>query len=81
MTKNVGGIASDQLKSFVQRIERLDDEMVNLRQDTKEVFEEAKVSGFDVKILREVIKLKKIDPEKRAQHEEMLQLYAEALDV
>ena len=81
MTKNVGGIASDQLKTFVQRIERLDDEMMNLRQDTKEVFEEAKVSGFDVKILREVIKLKKIDPEKRAQHEEMLQLYAEALDV
>ncbi|MBN2676230.1 MAG: DUF2312 domain-containing protein [Alphaproteobacteria bacterium] len=80
MAKNVGGIASDQLKSFVQRIEKLEEETANLRQDTKEVFEEAKISGFDVKILKTVIRLKKMDPEKRAQEEEMIKLYADALD-
>lgn len=79
MAKTTGTIASDQLKSFVQRIERLSDEMKNLRDDLKEIFDEAKASGFDTKILKEVIKLKNIDPEKRAQEEEMIKLYADAL--
>ncbi|MHA1574547.1 MAG: DUF2312 domain-containing protein [Alphaproteobacteria bacterium] len=80
MTKTTtGGIAKDQLQAFVQRIERLEDEMKNLRDDTKEVFDEAKASGFDTKILKTVIKLKKMDPEKRQQEEEMIQVYEEAL--
>lgn len=81
MAKTTGNIASDQLKSFVQRIERLDDEMKNLREDLKEIFDEAKASGFDTKILKTVIKLKNVDPEKRAQEEEMIKLYADALDI
>ncbi len=80
MLKTTGNIAKDQLQSFVQRIERLEDEMKNLREDTKEVFDEAKASGFDTKILKTVIKLKRMDPEKRAQEEEMIKLYSEALD-
>ncbi len=81
MTKTTaGGIAKDQLQAFVTRIERLEDEMKNLRDDTKEVFDEAKASGFDTKILKTVIKLKKMDPEKRQQEEEMIQVYEEALD-
>ena len=79
MPKTTGNIASDQLKSFVQRIERLSDEARNLRDDIKEVFDEAKAAGFDTKILKEVIKLKHSDPEKRAQEEEMIKLYADAL--
>ncbi|MBN2779682.1 MAG: DUF2312 domain-containing protein [Alphaproteobacteria bacterium] len=81
MTKTTGNIASDQIKSFVQRIERLMDEMKNLSGDLKEIFDEAKASGFDTKILKTVIKLKNIDPEKRAQEEEMIRLYADALDI
>ena len=82
MTKTTaGGIAKDQLQAFVQRIERFEDEMKNLRDDTKEIFDEAKASGFDTKILKTVIKLKKMDPEKRQQEEEMVQVYSEALDI
>ncbi len=80
MPKTTGNIAKDQLQAFVQRIERLEDEMKNLREDTKEVFDEAKASGFDTKILKTVIKLKRMDPEKRAQEEEMIKLYTDALD-
>ncbi len=76
----VGGIAKDQLKSFIDRVERLEEEMGNLRQDIKEVFDEAKASGFDVKTMRTVLRLKKVDPEERAQQEEMVKIYFDAID-
>ena len=62
----VGGIAADQLASYVERIERLEEEKANLMADIKEVYGEAKALGYDVKILRQIIRLRKIEVYKRA---------------
>ena len=57
----VGGIAADQLASYVERIERLEEEKANLMADIKEVYGEAKALGYDVKILRQIIRLRKME--------------------
>lgn len=75
----VGGIAGDRLKSFVERIERLEEERNALSDDKRDVYAEAKSSGFDVKILREVIKLRRMDDPDRREREELLDLYMRAL--
>ena len=64
-TANVGGIAGDQLRSYIERIERLEEEKAALAADIKEVFAEAKANGFDVKIMRQVLKLRKMDKDDR----------------
>lgn len=76
---DIGGIASDRLKSFVERIERLEEEKKALADDIKEVFAEAKSAGFDVKILRQVIRLRKMDANDRSEMEEVLSIYMRAL--
>ena len=73
------GIAPERLKSFVERIERLEEEKVGLSDDIKEVYAEAKAVGFDAKTIRKVIRIRKMDTEKRAEEEELLQLYLHAL--
>jgi len=78
-TKDVGGVAGDRLKSFIERVERLEEEKSALMQDIKEVFAEAKAVGFDVKTIRKIIKLRKMDSEKRREEEELLSLYASAI--
>lgn len=75
----VGGIAADQLKAFVERVERLEEEMANIRNDVKEVFGEAKAMGFDTKIMKKVIRLRKLDPAQREEEEQMTELYEDAL--
>ena len=74
-----GGIAGDRLRSFVERIERLDEEIKGLTEDKKEVFAEAKGEGFDVKILKEVIRLRKQDEDERDERESLLDVYMHAL--
>lgn len=76
---NYGGIAGDNLKQFVERIERLEEEKAGLVEDIKEVYAEVKSNGFNVKILREVIKLRKLDAADRAEKETILDLYLQAL--
>ena len=76
---NYGGIAGENLKQFVERIERLEEEKAGLTEDIKEVYAEVKSNGFDVKILREVIKLRKLDAADRAEKETILDLYLQAL--
>lgn len=71
----IGGVAADQLRNYVERIERLNEEKANLQTDIKEVFGEAKALGFDVKILREVIKRRKMEEHARKEHDELLELY------
>jgi uncharacterized protein (UPF0335 family) len=71
--------ASDQLKSIIERIERLEEEKAALSEDVKEVYAEAKGNGFDTKILRTVIKLRKQDANERAEQEALLDLYMHAL--
>jgi uncharacterized protein (UPF0335 family) len=78
-TTNVGGIAADQLRSYIERIERLDEEKSALSQDMKEVFAEAKANGFDVKVMRQILKERKLDKDDRAEAETLLNLYRKAL--
>lgn len=75
----VGGIAADQLASYVERIERLEEEKANLMADIKEVYGEAKGLGYDVKILRQIIRLRKMEDHERAEQEEILEVYKRAL--
>ncbi|AWK86941.1 DUF2312 domain-containing protein [Azospirillum thermophilum] len=76
---DVGGIAADRLKSFVERIERLEEEKRGLQEDIKEVYAEAKGTGFDTKIIRQIIRLRKMDKADRQEQEALLDLYKEAL--
>lgn len=75
----VGGVSAARLRSFVERIERLNDEKQALTDDIREVFSEAKGTGFDVKVLREILKLRKQDATDRAEFDEVLDLYKRAL--
>lgn len=72
-------IARDQLRSIIERIERLEEEKKTITDDIKEVYGEAKGNGFDVKTLRQVVRLRKQDREERAEQEAMLDLYLHAL--
>ena len=73
------GTTGDRLKTYVQRIERLEQDKRGVADDIKEVYGEAKGEGFDVKVLRTVIMLQKKDPAERAEQEELLELYLSAL--
>ena len=77
---DVGGVASDRLKSFVERIERLEEEKQALAADIREVYSEAKGAGFDVKVMRQLIRLRKMDDDDRSQMEEILSVYERALN-
>ncbi len=76
---DVGGIAGERLQSFVERIERLEEEKSALAADVKEVYSEAKSVGFDIKILRQIVGLRKLDNADRREMEELLDLYKNAL--
>jgi uncharacterized protein (UPF0335 family) len=73
-------IPGGRIRSFVERIENLDDELQGLNEQKKEVFSEAKAEGFDVKILKEIIKLRKQDKEERDERETLLDLYMRAME-
>jgi uncharacterized protein (UPF0335 family) len=75
----VQGIAGEQLKSIVERIERLEVEKKALADDIKEVYAEAMANGFDTKILRTIIRLRKQDSSERQEQEALLDLYMHAL--
>jgi uncharacterized protein (UPF0335 family) len=74
------GIAGDRLRSLVERIERIEEEIKRLSDDKKDIFVEAKGEGFDVKILREVIRLRKQDKNERDERESLLDVYMHALE-
>ena len=73
------GVARDQLRSIVERIERLEEEKKAIADDIKDVYAEAKGNGFDTKTLREIIKLRKLEATERQELEAMLDLYMSAL--
>jgi len=75
----VGGIAGDHLRSFIERIERLEEEKAAIAADIKDVYAEAKGTGFDVKIMRQLIRLRKMEDHDRSEQEEILDLYKRAL--
>jgi uncharacterized protein (UPF0335 family) len=73
-------IPGGKIRAFVERIENLDTELQELNEQKKEVFAEAKGEGFDVKILKEIIKLRKQDEEERDERESLLDLYMRAME-
>ncbi|MBL6853602.1 MAG: DUF2312 domain-containing protein [Alphaproteobacteria bacterium] len=73
------GFAKEHLRSFIERIERLEEEKKALSDDIKEVYSEAKGTGFDTKVMRQVIRLRKMESADRQEQEAMLDLYLSAL--
>lgn len=76
---DVGGIAADRLRSFIERIERLEEEKAALAADVREIYAEAKGVGFDPKIMRQVIKLRKMDTAELQEQDALLDTYKHAL--
>ncbi|HEV7293248.1 MAG TPA: DUF2312 domain-containing protein [Devosia sp.] len=74
------GIAGGRIRSFVERIEQVEAEIAELSEGKKEIFAEAKGEGFDVKVIKEIIKLRKQDQDERDEHETLLDLYMRAMD-
>ncbi len=74
-----GGIAADALRSYIERIERLEEEKKALADDIKDIYGEAKSTGFDVKIIRQIVRLRKLDENDRQEQEALLDLYTHAL--
>ena len=77
----VGGVAADRLRSFIERIERLEEEKAALAADIKEIYSEAKGNGFDTKVIRMIVRLRKMDQSDRQEQEQILDLYKRALDI
>ncbi|AUC97870.1 DUF2312 domain-containing protein [Bradyrhizobium sp. SK17] len=73
-------IPGGKIRSFIERIENLDAELLELNEQKKEVFSEAKGEGFDVKILKEIVKLRKQDQDERDERESLLDLYMRAME-
>jgi uncharacterized protein (UPF0335 family) len=73
-------IPGGRIRSFVERIEHLDTELQELNESKKEVFSEAKAEGFDVKILKEIIKLRKQDKDERDERDTLLDMYMRAME-
>ena len=76
---DVGGIAGDVLRSYIERIERLEEEKKAVSGDIKEVYSEAKGNGFDPKIMKQVVKLRAMDTADRQEQETLVELYARAV--
>ena len=77
----VGGVAADRLRSFIERIERLEEEKAAMAADIKEIYSEAKGTGFDIKVIRMIVRLRKMDTSDRQEQEQILDLYKRALDI
>ena len=75
----VGGIAADRLRSLIERIERLEEERKALGSDIKDIYQEAKSAGFDVKVLRQIIRIRKQEPAEVEEQESLLDVYRRAL--
>lgn len=74
-----GNVAGDQLRLLIERIERLEEEKKGVGDDIRDVYLEGKATGFDTKIMRQIIKLRKMQPHDRAEMEAILQTYLAAL--
>ena len=76
---DVGGIAADQLRALIERIERLEEEKAALASDIRDIYAEAKGNGFDTKIMRQIVRLRKMDKADRQGQDPLLDLYKQAL--
>ena len=76
---DVGGIAGDRLKSFIERIERLEEEKKGIADDVKDVYAEAKSNGYDTKTMRAIVRLRKMETHARQEADALLETYRQAL--
>ena len=74
------GIAGERIRSFIERVEQIEEELKALNEGKKEVFSEAKGEGFDVKVLKEILKIRKQDKDQRDEQESLLDLYMRAME-
>ena len=74
------GIAGERIRSFIERVEQIEEELKALNEGKKEVFSEAKGEGFDVKVLKEILKLRKQDKDERDEQDSLLDLYMQAME-
>jgi uncharacterized protein (UPF0335 family) len=79
MATGASTVAAERLRSFLERVERLEEDKAAIMGDIKEVFAEAKGEGYDVKVLRKIIRLRKMDRAQRQEEEALLDLYLSAL--
>jgi uncharacterized protein (UPF0335 family) len=78
-TVSPDSVAQDQLRAFIERIERMEEEKKAISDDIKEIYAEAKGNGFDIKVLRQIIRIRKQDHAERMEQEALLELYMAAL--
>ena len=76
-----GGVAADRLQTFVQRVERLEEDRAAIAADIREVLSEAKAAGFDVPTIRQVVRLRKMDRQDLQERDALLELYRDALEI
>ena len=76
---NVGGVAGERLRGFIERVERLEEEKAGIAGDIKEIYAEAKGEGYEVKVLRQIVRLRKMDKNDRQEQEALLDLYLSAI--
>ncbi len=81
MAKSNSSVSAEQLNSYIARVERLDEEIANIRNDIKDILTEAKMAGFDISIIRQILKLKKMDEDDRREQDELLDSYRSALNI
>ena len=74
------GVAGDRIRSIIERVEKVEEEIKDFVEAKKEIFMEAKSEGLDVKILKEILKLRKLDQDERDEHETLLDVYMRAMD-
>jgi len=79
MSIDIEGVSAQQLKQIIEKIERLEEQKAEIAENIKEVFGQAKAEGFDLKTLRQVLKLRKMKPEDMSEQEQLLELYLNAL--
>ena len=78
---DTGIIAADRLRTFIERIERLEEDRATLNSDLKEVMAEAKGAGFDTKTIRQIVRLRKLEPTERIEQEQLLEIYRSAVGI
>lgn len=76
---SVGGVSGERLIQLIERVERLEEEKAGLADDIRDVYAEAKSAGYETKIMRQIVKLRKMDRQKRQEQEELLELYKSAI--
>lgn len=76
-----GGIAVDRLRTFIERIERLEEEKKGIQDDIKDIYAEAKGTGFDTKVMRQIIRIRRMEKEDRQEMDALLELYRAALGI